>query len=445
MGNTFGFTGKNKEKISRGRVAIIHPDMGIGGAEQLMLNLAIALQTKGFDVTIFTPRFDPGHCFQELKDGKVKVEVHGGWFPRHIFNKFNAFCAYIRMLLCTLYVILFKGKFQLISLDQVPLPIPFIRVFTRAKILFYCHYPDKLLCVERASRLKRIYRWFIDTIEEHTMAMAHGILVNSNFTKTTFYNSFPVMARNRRACLCCCKAPKASVLYPAIDEGVFKTTNPAPLSNILELDMSQRNMDLNIICTLNRYERKKNLALAIEAFAIYLQQCTEAERQKTLLIVAGGYDEAVRENVEHYRELVELAQKRGISDKNIRFLRSISNAARTAILQNSKVMLYTPSNEHFGIVPLEAMYNKCAVLACNSGGPRETVLDGRTGYLLDVNPEDWANKIRIILQDPNNAAQMGEEGQRHVKNKFTIDAFGDQLEEIVDGLLWGQTRIKTSE
>eukprot|EP00826_Nyctotherus_ovalis_P008658 TRINITY_DN1224_c0_g1_i2.p1 TRINITY_DN1224_c0_g1~~TRINITY_DN1224_c0_g1_i2.p1 ORF type:complete len:197 (-),score=45.06 TRINITY_DN1224_c0_g1_i2:22-612(-) len=188
--------------MQKKRVAVIHPDMGIGGAEQLMLNIALSLQKKDYDVTIYTPRFDPNHCFQELKDNNLPVEVHGNLFPRHIFNKCFALCAYIRMLLCTLYVILFCSKFQLIVLDQVPLPIPFIRLFTSAKVLFYCHHPDKLLCTERTSFLKRLYRWVIDTIEEHTMAKSHGILVNSKYTQSVFYLSLIHICRCRRYAVC---------------------------------------------------------------------------------------------------------------------------------------------------------------------------------------------------------------------------------------------------
>ncbi|TXH61693.1 MAG: glycosyltransferase, partial [Thiothrix sp.] len=32
--------------------------------------------------------------------------------------------------------------------------------------------------------------------------------------------------------------------------------------------------------------------------------------------------------------------------------------------------LYTPEKEHFGIVPIEAMFNNAPVIACNSGGPK---------------------------------------------------------------------------
>ena len=43
----------------RNTVAFIHPDLGIGGAEQLIINMALALQEKGYHVKMFTPHFDP--------------------------------------------------------------------------------------------------------------------------------------------------------------------------------------------------------------------------------------------------------------------------------------------------------------------------------------------------------------------------------------------------
>jgi alpha-1,3/alpha-1,6-mannosyltransferase len=55
------------------RIAIIHPDLGIGGAEQLIINIALALQDRGnYDVTIYTPHFDPNHCFKEARE-QLKV------------------------------------------------------------------------------------------------------------------------------------------------------------------------------------------------------------------------------------------------------------------------------------------------------------------------------------------------------------------------------------
>ena len=106
--------------------------------------------------------------------------------------------------------------------------------------------------------------------------------------------------------------------------------------------------------------------------------------------MAGGYDQRVIENIEHHLELVNLAQKLGIMDKVV-FLRSISNDQRILLLENTHILLYTPENEHFGIVPVEAMYMGCAVIASNSGGPLESIAHEKTGFLLQSKPRLWAD------------------------------------------------------
>lgn len=63
---------------------------------------------------------------------------------------------------------------------------------------------------------------------------------------------------------------------------------------------------------------------------------------------------------------------------------------RTWLLSNTIAVLYTPEREHFGIVPIEAMYNRAPIIACNSGGPKESILDGQTGHLCDSNAQHWS-------------------------------------------------------
>ena len=65
-------------------------------------------------------------------------------------------------------------------------------------------------------------------------------------------------------------------------------------------------------------------------------------------------------------------------------------------MTNCSILLYTPAGEHFGIVPLEAMYCGTPVLAVNSGGPLETVDHGVTGWLVDGQPNAWS-EVRPVL------------------------------------------------
>lgn len=58
------------KKSGQKTVVFLHPDLGIGGAERLVVDAAVGLQNRGYKVVIFTSHCDPKHCFDEARDGK---------------------------------------------------------------------------------------------------------------------------------------------------------------------------------------------------------------------------------------------------------------------------------------------------------------------------------------------------------------------------------------
>ena len=56
-----------------------------------------------------------------------------------------------------------------------------------------------------------------------------------------------------------------------------------------------------------------------------------------------------------------------------------------------------PSNEHFGIVPVEAMYSGLPIIAVNNGGPTESVLHDQTGFLCEATPAEFARAMARLL------------------------------------------------
>jgi alpha-1,3/alpha-1,6-mannosyltransferase len=58
-------------------IVFLHPDLGIGGAERLVVDAAVGLQGLGHSVTIFTSHCDPQHCFDEARDGGLVELVLG--------------------------------------------------------------------------------------------------------------------------------------------------------------------------------------------------------------------------------------------------------------------------------------------------------------------------------------------------------------------------------
>jgi len=338
-------------------------------------------------------------------------------------------------------------RFDVIVVDQVSAVIPVFRAFTPARILFYCHFPDLLLAAPK-SLIHALYRVPLDAIEQATTGMAHAIAVNSIFTQGVFEETFSRLAR---------RGVVPEVIYPAV--------NPP---NDAQLHEAERNWKKSLpdkavvlistgptFLSINRFERKKNIGLAIEAlhklvkkrsgtgFVSHSNSAEEEEGAEALtesggvpsgprLIIAGGYDTRLAENVEHLRELGWHAAKLGVRDR-VTFMPSFTDEQRAALLAACVAVLYTPTGEHFGIVPLEAMAAGRPVVACNSGGPLESIEDRTTGFLRQPLPEEFAGAMEELL-DKSKAAVMGRQARAHVLEKFSRSAFGDRLNQVVTGL-----------
>lgn len=59
----------NMEATDPPVVVFFHPDLGIGGAERLVIDAAVGLLQRGYRIVIFTNHRDPRHCFDEARDG----------------------------------------------------------------------------------------------------------------------------------------------------------------------------------------------------------------------------------------------------------------------------------------------------------------------------------------------------------------------------------------
>ncbi|KAL0320600.1 UNVERIFIED_CONTAM: Alpha-1,3/1,6-mannosyltransferase ALG2 [Sesamum radiatum] len=393
---------------SKLNIAIIHPDLGIGGAERLIVDAAVELSSNGHNVHIFTSHHDKTRCFEETVSGIFPVTVYGAFLPRHIFYRLHAVCAYLRCIFVALSVLFMYPSFDIILADQVSVVIPLMKLKKSSKVVFYCHFPDMLLA-QHTTILRRIYRKPIDFLEEMTTGMADLILVNSKFTASTFAKTFKHL--NSRGI-------RPAVLYPAVNVDQFDEPNATKLSFL----------------SINRFERKKNIELAISAFAMLYNSQQDFllgdKKDELSLIVAGGFDKRLRENVEYLEELKNLAEREGVS-RQIQFVTSCPTSERNTLLSQCLCVIYTPKDEHFGIVPLEAMAAHKPVIACNSGGPVETIKNGVTGYLCDPSPQNFSAAMANFIRDPQMSRTMGREARQHVMQSFSTKIFGQHLNAYI--------------
>lgn len=90
--------------------------------------------------------------------------------------------------------------------------------------------------------------------------------------------------------------------------------------------------------------------------------------------------------------------------------------------------------EGLGIVFLEASASGLPVVAGNSGGAPETVLDGTTGTVVDGRrPDEIAAAISAVLADPERAAAQGAAGREWVLANWRWDTLAGRLGDLLTG------------
>ncbi|GJQ79845.1 hypothetical protein Trydic_g23307 [Trypoxylus dichotomus] len=408
-------------KLKNLKVAFVHPDLGIGGAERLVLDIAIALSQQGMEVMFLTNHFDKTHAFEELKDGKYQVRVIGDWIPRSIFGVCQALCAYIRIIYLSLVYIFFLKRSEQVDVyivDQIPMAVPFLK-WTNCKVIYYCHHPD-LLASPPGGFLKKIYRKPIDWLEMSGTRKSDVILVNSKYTAEVFSATFPQIKH------------ELQILYPTISnayQNTVKHTERKEIKNIIpELEGNCSDV---FFLSINRFHPAKKLELAIQSMLSLQKQLSSNEFERVHLILAGGYDPNNPANAVYFNELVLLCQNENLTTK-VTFLKSPSDKLKAELLVSCSALLYTPVNEHFGIVPLEAMAAGKPVIACNSGGPKETVEHNVTGFLCDPSGDSYS-EFMVKLMDDQVCLKMGLKGKERLEKLFTYKTFSDKIMNIVTG------------
>lgn len=403
------------------KVAFLHPDLGIGGAERLIIDIAVALSSAGHESIFLTNHCDKSHAFEEIATDQYKVTVVGDWLPRSIFGKCQALCAYLRMIYLALIYVLFlnDGSVDVYYVDQIPVAIPFLK-WTRKKIIYYCHHPD-LLASLPGGILKRLYRFPIDWVEYKCCGLADIVLVNSEYTASVVQETFPKLQKSLQ------------IVYPTIAESYQNTVaqlkESKPISELVpEMDNCKKSD--TVFLSINRFHPAKNLQVAIDALDALKNQISADDFAKVFLILAGGYDPLSEINSWYYTQLITRVNSKNLQSK-VAFLKSPSDSLKAELLFACDCLLYTPVKEHFGIVPLEAMTCAKPVIACNSGGPKETVEHGVTGFLCEATAESLAGFMKKLL-DKKLCGEMGVKGKERLERKFCYRKFVEDVLKITE-------------
>lgn len=198
------------------------------------------------------------------------------------------------------------------------------------------------------------------------------------------------------------------VIYPGIDSAAF-TPNPSERS------------PAPVFAYLGRLKKYKGVHFAIRAFAAL-------NLPNAVLEIAGAGD---------YRPALEtLAASLDLGGR-VKFLGRISEQEKLALLRRAWALVFASPKEGWGITNLEAAACATPVVASNSPGIRETVRDGKTGFLVphgDVVAMTAA--MRRLAESRDLVATLGH-AARSFAETFTWERAADEtqrhLERVIEG------------
>ncbi|MCX6720128.1 MAG: glycosyltransferase family 4 protein, partial [Candidatus Staskawiczbacteria bacterium] len=131
-----------------------------------------------------------------------------------------------------------------------------------------------------------------------------------------------------------------------------------------------------------------------------------------------------------------------IKQEGVDFLGPIKDRAQMAEYYKQASIFVMPSLcEPFGLVFLEAMYNKLPCIASTIDAMPEIIENGKTGFLVfpgDV--EELSRKITILLNSPELSKSMGTAAADRVKKYFTWSTVGKTIEMSIKNI--GQNDTK---
>ncbi|MBZ4041939.1 glycosyltransferase family 4 protein [Flavobacterium hibisci] len=120
----------------------------------------------------------------------------------------------------------------------------------------------------------------------------------------------------------------------------------------------------------------------------------------------------------------QLMQDQFIEDdlKEVEYLGKIPYEEVDKYIRRANVCVFPTYAETLGMVTIEAMAMKKAVVNSDFGWSQELIVNGQDGYLM--NPENhllYAKNIVKLLEDDVLAAKIGENARKSAENKFNIE------------------------
>ena len=258
---------------------------------------------------------------------------------------------------------------------------------------------------------------------EHTAILdADAIIAVSQGTKADIQRAYPDVDPGR-----------IHVIYNGIDLAEYQQTAATKALTDYGVDPA-----VPYVLFVGRITRQKGVTHLVDAIR-YLPPDTQ------VVLCAGAPD--TPEIAAELRSKVEEARK--AHPRIVWIEKMVTKQEAIQLYSNARVFCCPSVYEPFGIINLEAMACRAPVVASATGGIKEVVVEGETGYLVpfDQDPvtsfprdpekfaRDLAQRLNEMLEDPEKCRRFGDAGRRRVEEIFSWTAIAHQTIGLYQGLI----------
>ena len=376
-----------------------------------VFDLSKGLVSKGYNITVLVPGAPGALSYEEMEQLKVyrfsyffpkslqKVCYDGGALP-NLKSSWLARMELPFLLLCQFFHIGWLIKKERIDLIHCHWIIPqglfsvlFKKVF-KIPLILTAHAGDVFAL--KNTILKKIGRYILSNCEFFT--------ANSKATRKVVLDlskgGIPV-----------------KVIPMGVDLNVFNGLfNSQNIRRKYEIDGP-------MLLAVGRFAEKKGFKYLIEAMPLILKKYPKTK----LLIIGFGPLERSLKNL-----VVELNIERSVVFPGKMPHSELAEYFASAdIFVGPSIVAEDGDTEGLGVVFLEAIASKTAVVASNVGGIGDIVIHEKTGLMVEQkNPNDIFNKIDRLLSDTDLRSSIVEEGYSFIKKKYAWEVIQEKFSNL---------------
>jgi glycosyltransferase involved in cell wall biosynthesis len=371
-------------------IVLCQPELAYGGTERQILEIA-----KRFHPIIYTCRLQKSETLDVWKDFDVRlIRPSVLEAPAVLVGKLDPDERMARLASAGARFLTMKIRDDYDVINAHLMPSEWIRN-RNERVMWYCHCPcrpayqwKQLYLSDRGLMGKVALTAAIgvfDMVEQRVVRKIERICTNSEFTAG---NIGKYLGRQ-----------DAKVVYPGVDTKEFYFEDYK-----------------RFFFYPSRFVPEKRFEIAINAF--------KKANLPGWKLVLGGMAVNTPQSRAYIARLRRLA-----GPGEVEFLFDMDEKRLKRLYATCRAVLFSSMLEDWGLVPVEGMACSKPVIAMDEGGPRESIVHGKTGFLVN-SADEMAEKMRYFAERPGECEKMGKAGRKRVEQNYTWKIFLGKMEKV---------------